>query len=140
MAVDARAGRQAPGGRTDVWPWLGPLLYVLLAAFYFVDRYGGRWAEIDSASFTEVIRNFGQEGQLVPAQGDFYPNGYTYQAISSFLSAVTGLQVATLQQVFYPFVAALVVLPAWVLYRELTGSARGAMLATLLLFTQPEFL
>ena len=69
-----------------------------------------------------------------------YSNGYAFQAISAFIMAITGLDLATLQQLVYPLVAALVVLPAWALYRELTGSARGATLASLLLFTQPEFL
>jgi hypothetical protein len=36
--------------------------------------------------------------------------------------------------------ACLVVLPALLLYRELTGSLKGAVIGALLLFTQPEFL
>jgi hypothetical protein len=138
--MSTQANREQPAAEGDSRLWLAPLLYVVLVAIYFVGRYGGRWAENDSAVFTEIIRAFGLEGRLVPIKGDFYPNGYTYQAVSAFLCAITGLQAATLQQIVYPFVASLVVLPAWAVYRELTESARGALITTVLLFTQPEFL
>ena len=122
------------------WLWLGPLLYMLIVGGYFVARYEGRWAENDSAVFTKYIRLMSESGRLVPSNEDAYPNGYAYQAISTFVVGITGLDVGTLQQIIYPFLAALVVLPAWALYRELTGSQRGATIATVLLFTQPEFL
>ena len=126
--------------QTSHWLWLGPLLYMVVVGLYLVGRYAGQWAESDSAAFTNLIRDFAREGRLVPVQGEVYPNGYAYQAISTFIIALTGLDAATLQQLIYPLVASLVVLPAWVLYRELTGSASGATLTTILLFTQPEFL
>jgi hypothetical protein len=122
------------------WLWLGPLLYMFVVSLYFAARYAGHWAETDSATFTGIIRVLVGEGRLAPENGGVYPNGYGYQAISAFIVALTGLDVTTLQQVVYPLTAAIVVLPAWVLYRELTGSAKGATLATMLLFTQPEFL
>jgi hypothetical protein len=126
--------------RANHWLWLGPLLYMLFVGGYFVARYEGRWAENDSAVFTKYIRLLWESGRLVPNSDDVYPNGYAYQAISAFVLAISGLDVATLQQLIYPFTAALVVLPAWILYRELTSSARGATIATILLFSQPEFL
>jgi hypothetical protein len=126
--------------RANHWLWLGPIIYMLFVGGYFVVRFEGRWAENDSAVFTKFIRMLSETGQLVPENEEPYPNGYAYQAISTFVIAITGLDVADLQQLIYPFLASLVVLPAWVLYRELTNSARGATLATVLLFTQPEFL
>lgn len=129
-----------PAKPASYWLWLGPLLYMLIVGGYFVARYEGRWAENDSAVFTKYIRLMGESGALVPGSEEAYPNGYAYQAISTFVVAITGLDVGTLQQIIYPFTAALVVLPAWVLYRELTNSKRGATIATVLLFTQPEFL
>lgn len=122
------------------WLWLGPLLYLLLIGAYFSVRFAGRWAEADSAIFAEIIRTFANSGQLVPLSGELYANGYAYQAISTFIIGVTGLDVAVLQQLVYPLLAALVALPAWVLFRELTGSARAAVLSTMLLLLQPEFL
>lgn len=124
----------------NAWLWLGPLLYMLIVGLYFTARFMGRWAETDSAALSNIVRVFVQAGHLVPSQGDVYSNGYTYQAISAFIVASTGLDVSMLQQIIYPLVAMLLVLPAWMMYRELTGDAPGAALATLLLFTQPEFL
>lgn len=126
--------------RTNVWLWLGPLCFMALIGLYFVMRFEGRWAEQDSAVFTKYIQALVDDGRLVSANSEPYPNGYGYQAISAFLVTLTGLSVPTLQQLIYPVTAALLVLPAWVLYRELTGSAAGATLAAILLFTQPEFL
>ena len=119
---------------------LGLLLFVFALGVYFVGRYGGYWAETDSATFTRLIQVFVQEGRLVPQQAEVYPNGYAFQAISAYLVALTGLDVPTLQRLVAPLLAALVALPALMLYRLFTGSRRGAVIASLLLFTQPEFL
>jgi hypothetical protein len=134
------SAKQQPHVGGSRWLWLGPLLYMTIISMYFIGRFGGRWAEADSAVFTNLIRVVIQEGRLIPANGEVYPNGYAYQAITAYIVALTGLDLGTLQQLVYPLVAPLVILPAWVLYRELTGSARGATLTTMLLFTQPEFL
>lgn len=124
------------------WLWLGPMLYMLVVGAYFVGRYAGLWAEADSTTFTNVIRPIVEQGRLLSeeAGGAIYPNGYAYQGISAILIGLTGIDVVVMQQHVYPLLAALVVLPAWVAYRELTGGARAATLSTMLLFTQPEFL
>lgn len=136
---------QQPAAVTQLfrrWHWLGPLLFGLLIGVYFVSRYGGRWAEADSTTFTNVIRPVAETGRLVSAEagGAIYPNGYAFQAISTMIMALTGLEVAPLQQLVYPLLACLVALPAWALYRELIGSARAATISAMLLLTQPEFL
>lgn len=113
---------------------------MFLVSSYFVMRYAGTWAEADSATFSRVIIPFVEQGRLVPASSQVYPNGYSFQAISAVLLAITGLELPQLQQLVYPFVSVLVILPAWLFYREVTGSGRGAVLGTILLFTQPEFL
>ncbi len=122
------------------WGWLGLVAFVALIAFYFLIRYGTHWAEIDSANFTQIIRNFIDEGKLVTSQSNAYNNGYSYQTISAFIVSITGLDVGTLQQIIYPFTSCLVVLVAWLLFREISDSNREATIVTLLLFTQPEFL
>lgn len=129
--------------RARLWPhavWLGPLLYMMVIGWYFVARYGGNWAEADSSAFALILRAFVDQDRLVPESGPNYPNGYAFQAISAHILALTGLDVATLQQVIYPLLAFVVVLPVWVLFRELTGSPKGAALATILLCIQPDFL
>lgn len=125
--------------QVNPWLWFGPLIYMVGVGTYFIIRYGGHWSESDSATFSVMIRAMSQQGQLIPDQ-DVYSNGFAFQALSTIILAVTGLSISALQQLVYPLVAALAVLPAWALYRELTGSARGATFATMLLFTQPEFL
>ena len=107
---------------------------------YFVARYGGRWTESDSGLMAQAIRIVDDRGELAPDTLGAYSNGYGYQAISLAITAFTGLSVTTLQQVVYPVVSALLILPAWTLYRELTGSARAATLSTVLLLLVPEHL
>ena len=140
MTQHKREQQEDLGAPGRIWFWLGPLVYMLVVSIYFLGRFEGHWAESDSASFTRYIRVFAEQGRLIPVANDVYPNGYAYQAISTFVVSLTGLKVDVLQQWIYPLIAALVVFPAWVLYREVTGSDRGAALATMLLFTQPEFL
>lgn len=133
-----RTIRRVPAA--PAWYWLGPLLAMLLIGLYFSARFGGRWAENDTALFATYIENVANSGRLVPDDSPAYPNGYAFQAISAFVLALTGLPIADFQQLIYPLLAAALVLPAWLTYRELTSTSRGAALATVLLFTQPEFL
>ncbi|MCG8350757.1 MAG: hypothetical protein MI924_23550 [Chloroflexales bacterium] len=123
-----------------IWLVLGPLLFMLVVGLYFIARYGGNWAEADSTTFTYVIRPFVAEGRIIPENGPVYPNGYTFQSISAFILAFTGLDLVALQQWIYPLLSVVVVIPAWLFYREVTGSARGAALGAVLLLVQPEFL
>jgi hypothetical protein len=140
MTVHISQQSSAREPRINSWHWLGPLCFMLVVGIYFVVRYSGNWAEADSSTFTNVIRPVMATGQIVPDKGAVYPNGYAYQVMSVFIVSMTGLDVSTLQQLVYPLTACLLVLPAWMLYREFTGSALGATLTTMLLFTQPEFL
>lgn len=113
--------------------------FVLFLALYFVLRYGGLWGETDTSVLTSLIHYMVTEGTLLPEAGS-YAQGYGYPVLSTFLVNVIGMDVAFFQLIFVPFLAVWLVLPAWLLYREFIGSARGATLATLLLFVQPEFL
>lgn len=139
QSEDARTARSR---RLERWGWVGLFLYIIVVGGYFLLRYQGRWAETDSTIFAKLIRVFSENGRIIPSDNleDVYPNGFAFQAISAYILALTGVNVATLQQRIYPLLASLVVIPAWMFYRELLGSGRKAMLTTLLLFTQPEFL
>ncbi len=153
MAIDLARGlvgprhdagtREGPEGEARfLWVPVALIVFVLMVATYFVVRSLGLWAENDSAVLSNAIRGVGARAGLVPGAGEppTYPNGYAYPAISNALLVFTGLNTQTLQQLVYPLLTAFLVLPAWALYRELTGSVRAAALATLLLFLQPEFL
>lgn len=110
------------------------------AGVYFVLRYQGHWMESDSGVMGQATRLITNTADLAPATVGVYSNGYGYQVISLAIMAFTGLRLETLQQLVYPIISALLVLPSWLLYRELTGNARTATIATLLLLLVPEHL
>ncbi len=116
------------------------VLYAIVIAAYFVLRYAGQWAEGDTAAITLAIRSMWETGELVPHTGLVYPSGYGHTAVSIMILAFTGMSIDTLQQIVGPLMAALLVLPALALYRELTSSNRTALIAVVLLLIQPEFL
>ncbi len=116
------------------------LLITLLIGLYFLLRYNGHWAENDTAALTGAIRAVVNSGRLVPEKRYIYNNGYAYQAIATFVMGATGLDPATLQQLVFPFAILLLAVPACALLYEVTGSRRSALVGSVLLFTQPEFL
>jgi hypothetical protein len=138
--VPARSATGRPGVPAEAWALLSLMVYVGLIAAYFVVRFGGYWAETDSAAQSLSIRSVVLHASLNPNPPDVYPNGSAYTSVSATILAFTGIDVGTLQHLIYPLTAALLVPPAWALYRELTTSSRAATLAVLVLFTNPEFL
>jgi len=122
--------------------WLPVLLvglYAALAASYFVLRYAGRWSGSDTANLTIATAAVANQGTLVPTR-DIYGLGFAYQAVSTFITAVTGLSLSQLQLWVYPIVAAGLSWIAFVMYRALSGDAATGALAALFLFLQPDFL
>jgi len=115
-------------------------LLILLIATYVLLRYRGLWGEADTSGFTWFIRSILETGQLTPQAAGTYPNGYGYQALVVFLLNVSGLSLADLQVGVTMLLVVWLVFPAWLAYRELTGTGRGATLATAFLLVQPEFL
>src|SRR4051812_30239508 len=65
------------------WLWLGPAIFGSLVGLYFILRYGGFWTETDTSAFTEWIGAMAASGRLTPPDGNIYPNGFTYQALST---------------------------------------------------------
>jgi hypothetical protein len=133
----AGSARRGNRPRADVAVLVTAL--VVLAAYPLL-RYGGRWGDGDSASFAGFIGNMFDAGRLMPSAGSVYPNGYAYQALGVFGLLAGGVSLSQFQLYLSFFLTPWIVLPAWMLYRELTGSARGATLATAILLVQPEFL
>src|SRR5688572_15892259 len=107
---------------------LALLSYALLIAAYFVARSWGLWSENDTAQLATGIRAVVDGGALAPRDQPFYPHGFGYAAVSSAVLAFTGLDLSALLRVVYPFTSAFLIIPAWLLYRELTGSRRAATL------------
>ncbi|MCB0041889.1 MAG: hypothetical protein KDE23_19535 [Caldilinea sp.] len=115
------------------------LAAAVLVAGFMAMRYGGLWGETDTNAFATAIRAMLAEFRLIP-QEYAYGNGYGYPALATFLGRLTGLSVVQLQIFGGTLLAAWVVIPAWLAYRELTGSTRGATLATVIILVQAEFL
>jgi hypothetical protein len=128
-----------PSPRVQTWLLVSlVLLYTLLAAGYFVLRYGGQWTDSDTANLTMAARGLQEEGKL--AARNEYRLGFGFPSLTTTIADVTGLSLTQLQLVVYPLVSALLALVAFVAYRELTGDVAAAALGVLLLFMQPDFL
>jgi hypothetical protein len=140
MAARARVKGAVDDDRRTSNELLALVGIAILAGVYFVLRPGTLWAETDSGFMAQAIRVVMNQAQLAPVNPDTYYNGFGYQAVAMAIVTYTGVSIQTLQQEIFPVVSALVVLPAWALYRELTGSARIATLAVLLLLIVPEHL
>jgi len=112
--------------------------YVFLAAGYIGARFLWNWTSTDDARLTVAAEYVYAEGTIVPTET--YPFGYAYPALNAFLSHLTGLSVRTLQVFVQPFLVVLLVPLAFAAYRNLTGDPATGVLASLMLFLQPEFL
>ncbi len=112
---------------------------IFLVALYMLIRYGGLWGETDTAIFTQAMRAMIAENSLIPS-GGAYSNGYGYQVLGIWLAQMSGMKISSLQLYVAILLAPWVVLPAWLLYRELTFSNRAATLACIILLVQPDFL
>ena len=112
---------------------------VILLGTYVLLRYAGLRGETDTNVFTSVIRAMQDSGELIPS-ASFYPNGYGFQTLSVFLIHATGMSLSSLQLIGGVLLMVWIVFPAWLIYYEFTETSSGAVLATVLLFVQPEFL
>lgn len=136
------AARVEPRGSLSSSPWSAPLavaLVVLSLSALWLLRYGGLWAEGDTARQASSTRALLREATLEPAS-DAYTQGSGFPAVSAALAELTGVPVDSLQTSVYPLLAAMVPLVAFGLFAEVSRDRRVAGLATLILFLQPDFL
>jgi hypothetical protein len=128
--------------RSTSWAYLSLLLIgALLSGGYVLLRYEGWTADGDTAAFSRITRAMLDTRVLIPKGAEnVYPNGYGYQSLLVFLTYLTGLNITSLQTIAAPLLTAWLVIPAWMVYREFTGSRRAATLAVAILLIQPEFL
>lgn len=115
--------------------WIG-----LAFGGYFILRYSGQWAEIDSVAFSGIISNlqhYGSFSQDVNPKN--YPHGYAYPVWMASLSYLTGLPVGELMRWYTPMVGNLfLALFGFCAYRRWLGSDRLGLLAASVLFLVPE--
>jgi hypothetical protein len=96
--------------------------------------------EGDTSRITRTIEVMQVEGTIYPV-GQAYLHGFGYQAVSVFLMTATGLDSHTLQTIVYPFLAmAGLGLTSFAFFSQVMRDRRGAILATLFLFMQPDVL
>ena len=112
---------------------------VLIIGLYFIMRFSGAWGETDTYTFVIALREMYTAGELVPP-GYAYSNGYGFSALGVFLFNLSSISIASFQLLGAPLLATVLVLSAWLLFREFTGTRLAATLATLILLVQPEFL
>jgi hypothetical protein len=129
-------GHVSIGSKTQIVGLVGT---TLLIALFMIARYGGSWGETDTANFTQAMQAIVAESNLVPRSAA-YSNGYGYPALGVWLARISSINLPSLQLYLTILLAPWVVLPGWLLYRELTVSSRTATLATIILLVQPEFI
>lgn len=126
------------GGRSALRPMMWTALYGLLLALYVLLRYQATWLEGDTARMIGLARLIADTGSLT---GHYtYNYGFNYPSLAVFLGQVAGLAIADLLTTVRPFMVAIVVPLAFILFRQLLRSAALAAFAALLLLLQPEFL
>jgi hypothetical protein len=130
--------KNAPNRYSTGWYLFLLAGYVLLAAGYIGARFLWNWTSTDDARLTVAAEAIYAEGTIVPSET--YPFGYGYPALNTFLSHLTGLSIRTLQVYVQPFLVVLLVPLAFIAYQNLTGRPETAIIASLMLFLQPEFL
>ncbi len=117
-----------------------PLLVVsvgILFGSYFVLRYGGYWAENDSAFFVSAIEQLKEHKTIIYPGG--YTHGFTYSVWASMLSLITGVSTGELLRVYTPILGnVLVALLAFASFRRFLGTNRLGLLAAAFLFLVPE--
>jgi hypothetical protein len=115
--------------------WIG-----LAFGGYFILRYSGQWAEIDSVAFSGITSNlqlYGSFSQEINPKN--YPHGYAFPVWMASLSYLTGLPVGELMRWYTPMVGNLfLAMFGFCAYRRWLGSDRLGLLAASVLFLVPE--
>lgn len=115
------------------------IIYAFGIYSYATLRFAGNWNENDTMVMTRSIATAQQHGSILRSEVP-YGNGFTFHAATLFLQEISGVSLQTLQIYVYPSLAAFIPLIAYTAYRSLTGSSFIALLSTLMLYLQPDFL
>jgi len=113
------------------------LAAAIMASIYYNSRFGGWSMEVDTAQQSVAADGIVATGSL--EHNHSYNNGYGYGALLAFLSYLSGQSIQSIQ-LFLAGSAVIVVLAAFLVYRELLESSAIAFLAAILLLMQPDFM
>jgi hypothetical protein len=112
----------------------------IMVLFYWLARFGGNWAEDDSARTTASIDAVFQTGALVPKDRYLYANGFLYQVFGAVMAQITGLSVVEIQRWLMPLLGIALTVVAFVFYLRIFGKPVLAAAATILLNLQGDFI
>jgi hypothetical protein len=116
------------------------LINSLSSHYYFLERYNRRMLLADQTAFLKNSETIAMFKELAPSFGRLYPNGFGMQLLSVLVSYITGISLVDLFNIFYPLQGAVVVLIFFVCVREFLEDNLVALLASILLILQPDFL
>jgi hypothetical protein len=120
---------------------LGCVLVVrALLSCYWMVRYGGNWMEDDTPRITAAIAAVLESGQVAPAGGRVYFNGFLYPVFSAFSIMLGNVDLLTFQRWVGVPLAFLLSILAFALYYRLLANPAAAAVATILLTLQGDFL
>lgn len=115
------------------------VLLGLVFGSYFMLRYQGYWAEIDTSVFLTAAEKYSYARTLT--YDGAYLHGYAYVVWLTTLSDFTGLPIPDLTQLYLPIISTLMVaLLGFAAFRQLLGSARLGLMSVAAVFLVPEFL
>lgn len=129
----------SPMGKVKPSVLLILVLYVFMAYTYLVLRFDGQFVEVDTAAQTRIIHSASQDNSVLSTDTP-YSNGFLYTALSLFMLEVCGMSISTLQNFIYPLTTVFLFFPVFVTYRVYSDRLTVALLATLILFFQPDFI
>lgn len=125
--------------RTINWLVLFLFIYAVGVYAYMTLRFVGNWGEGDTTVVARGIFTTEQAESIREAKRP-YTNGSGYVALSVFLQDVTGLSLQDMQTYVLQLLPALGVVVIFVTYRLLIGRPVVALIATLFVFIQGDFL
>jgi hypothetical protein len=114
------------------------MLYALGIYSYMTLRFLGNWSEVDTSIITRVIESSIQSASVLNPEIP-YTNGMGYPAMIVFLTTLTGIPSQTLQIYILPMVMAFIPVVIFIAYRSLINHKGIALLATLMVYLQPDF-
>ncbi len=132
--------RPTPKSLPISWFVIAIIALALVNYTYLILRTGGALSENDTYQLTRVTLSAEVADTILESPRP-YSHGMNYPAFLLQVSELSGLSVNALQLVVLPLVFALFLpIVAFVTYREITRSDVIGLLATFLLFLQPDFL
>ena len=113
------------------------LCLALTIGIYWIARYGGQSLDGDTTRLTLAGEGTALEDTITPSRWG-YPNGFGLPVLLAFLSQVTSIPVQRIQLVASLWTP-VIVLSAYLVYREFLEDKHLAAAAVLFLLLQPDF-